>query len=220
MAKKLNIAPTKSNYLSLTRQLAFAQDGYELLEQKRQILVFELMSRLGRAKDIERRVNAAVGPAFSALKKSTLDIGASALDNIAIAIGHTHELTVGEQNVMGIRVPKLSLESSESTMPFGIGGTSADTDVALKRFTDLIPLLIELAEIENAVLRLARELRKTQRRCNALNRIFIPEYKATTDYITASLEERERENFVILRMVKERLAKDSEGEKANVIQQQ
>ena len=103
-------------------------------------------------------------------------------------------------------------------MPFGVGGTSADTDVALRRFTDLVPLLIELAEIGNAVLRLARELRKTQRRCNALNRIFIPEYKATTDYITASLEERERENFVILRMVKERLAKTTEGETTDVVQ--
>lgn len=218
MAKKLNIAPTKSNYLSLTRQLAFARDGYDLLEQKRQILVFELMSRLGRAKDIERRVNLATDGAFKALKKSTLDIGSSAIDNIALAIGRRHELTAGEQNVMGIRVPKLSLESTKSTMPFGVGGTSADTDAALKSFTDLIPLLIELAEIENAVLRLARELRKTQRRCNALNRIFIPEYEATTSYITASLEERERENFVILRMVKERLAKASEGGKQNVVQ--
>ena len=110
-------------------------------------------------------------------------------------------------------------------MPFGVGGTSADTDVALRRFTDLVPLLIELAEIGNAVLRLARELRKTQRRCNALNRIFIPEYKATTDYITASLEEREREKNrqaeeiqKFHRMVKERLAKTTEGETTDVVQ--
>ncbi len=219
MPKKLNVAPTKSNYLSLTRQLAFARDGYDLLEQKRQILVFELMSRLGRAKDVERRVREALGPAHDALRKSTLDIGAAALDSVTMAIGERHEVSMGEQNVMGIRVPTLGLESRDATMPFGVGGTSADTDVALRRFTDVIPLLIELAEISSAVLRLARELRKTQRRCNALNRIFIPEYKATTDYITASLEERERENFVILRMVKERLARTSEGETKDVVRQ-
>ncbi len=218
MPKKLNVAPTKSNYLSLTRQLAFARDGYDLLEQKRQILVFELMSRLGRAKDVERRLGDAIAPAYDALRKSTLDIGASALDNVVMAVAERHEVTLGEQNVMGIRVPTLALSSREAAMPFGVGGTSADTDVALRRFTDLVPLLIELAEIGNAVLRLARELRKTQRRCNALNRIFIPEYKATTDYITASLEERERENFVILRMVKERLAKTTEGETTDVVQ--
>ena len=219
MPKKLNVAPTKSNYLSLTRQLAFARDGYDLLEQKRQILVFELMSRLGRAKDIERRVGEALGPAHDALRKSTLDIGAAALDNVTMAIGERHQVHLGDQNVMGIRVPTLALDSKEASMPFGVGGTSADTDVALRCFTDIIPLLIELAEISSAVLRLARELRKTQRRCNALNRIFIPEYKATTDYITASLEERERENFVILRMVKERLAKTSEGETTDVVRQ-
>ena len=219
MPKKLNVAPTKSNYLSLTRQLAFARDGYDLLEQRRQILVFELMSRLGRAKDVERRVREALGPAHDALRKSTLDIGAAALDSVTMAIGERHDVSMGEQNIMGIRVPTLGLESRDATMPFGVGGTSADTDVALRRFTDVIPLLIELAEISSAVLRLARELRKTQRRCNALNRIFIPEYKATTDYITASLEERERENFVILRMVKERLARTSEGETKDVVRQ-
>ena len=86
MPKKLNVAPTKSNYLSLTRQLAFARDGYDLLEQKRQILVFELMSRLGRAKDVERRLGDAIAPAYDALRKSTLDIGASALDNVVMAL--------------------------------------------------------------------------------------------------------------------------------------
>ena len=79
MPKRLNIAPTKSNYLSLTRQLAFAQDGYDLLEQKRQILVFELMSRIGRASEIERQVGEAAAPAFKALKRATLDIGAFAV---------------------------------------------------------------------------------------------------------------------------------------------
>ena len=211
---KLNIAPTKSNYIALKSQLAFARDGFELLEQKRQILVFELMSRLGRAKDIEKRVADATSPAFDALRSATLAIGASGLDSAAAAAGRRHEVTIGEQNVMGIRLPKLSIDSDPFRLPFGIDGTSAETDVALKSFADLIPLLVELAEIENSVLRLARELRKTQRRCNALSRIFIPEYRQTVDYISSSLEERERENFVILRMVKERLDRRPKGDEA------
>ena len=131
-----------------------------------------------------------------------------------MAVPERHDIEITDQNVMGIQVPRLGLKSQKATLPFGVGGTSADMDETLTRFSDLIPLLIELAELENAVLRLAKELRKTQRRCNALSRVFIPEYKATTDYITDSLEERERENFVILRMVKERLEKD-ETERAS-----
>lgn len=204
---KLNTAPTKSNLISLKSQLAFAKDGFDLLEQKRQILVFELMSRLGRAKDVEKRVASATGSAFDALRSATLAIGAAGLEAAAMAQDRKHEVEIGERNVMGIRLPSLAVSSSEFKAPFGIAGTSAETDEALKAFSDLVPLLVELAEIENSVLRLAYELRKTQRRCNALSRIFIPEYELTAAYIDASLEERERENFVILRMVKDRLEK-------------
>jgi V/A-type H+-transporting ATPase subunit D len=81
----------------------------------------------------------------------------------------------------------------------------------MRRFTEVLPLLAELAELENAVLRLARELRKTQRRCNALSKVFIPDYSETIEYIVSSLEEREREAFVIQKMIKDRLARAVEG---------
>ena len=76
---KLNIAPTKSNLISVKSQLSFAQDGFDLLEQKRQILVYELMSRLGRAKDIEKRIAKATKPAYASLHGATLAIGAAGL---------------------------------------------------------------------------------------------------------------------------------------------
>lgn len=209
---KLQIAPTKSNYISLKDQLSFAQDGFDLLEQKRQILVFELMSRLGRAKEIEIRIQEATRKAFDSLRGATLSIGASGIEAAAACVVQRHEVLMGEQNVMGIRLPQLGIDSGEFQVPFGIMGTTSETDEALRDFSALVPLLVELAEVENSVLRLARELRKTQRRCNALSRVFIPEYKETTAYIRSSLEEREREDFVILRMVKERLGRKEEGE--------
>ena len=77
---KLNIAPTKSSWLSLKKQLAFAEEGYDLLEQKRQILVFELMKRLNRARAVEAEIARALSQAFAALREATLDIGSTALD--------------------------------------------------------------------------------------------------------------------------------------------
>ncbi len=71
-----NIAPTKSNLLALIRQLAFAEEGYDLLEQKRQILIFELMSRLSRAEEAETKVNEALRQAYDALKEATLRLRA------------------------------------------------------------------------------------------------------------------------------------------------
>ncbi|MBM4017455.1 MAG: V-type ATP synthase subunit D [Planctomycetes bacterium] len=207
---KLKVAPTKSSYLALRRQLAFAQEGYDLLEQKRQILVFELMSRLSRARQAERRAAGAMEGAFGALREALLDIGSEAIDRAAIAVLPGYKLHIDDQALMGLRVPKVAVELEPPSVHYGVGGTSARTDEALRRFTETLALLAELAEFENAVLRLALELRKTQRRCNALSKVFIPDYSETIGYILSSLEERERESFVILRMVKDRLARASE----------
>ena len=202
---KLNVAPTKSNLLGLQRQLEFAQEGYDLLEQKRQILIFELMSRLARAEEAEKRVGNGVGHAFTALREATLDIGSRALEEAAFAVNMRHEVSLSDDRLMGMGVPKISLQEDPMGVRFGVGSTSSNTDVAMSRFIDLLPSLAELAELVNAVMRLARELRRTQRRCNALSKIFIPQYRETIDYIMGSLEERERESLIILKMIRNRL---------------
>jgi V/A-type H+/Na+-transporting ATPase subunit D len=202
---KLNIPPTKSSLLSLKRQLAFAEEGYDLLEQKRQILIFELMSRLGRARDAENKRGDAFRGAFAALREATLDLGSVAIDRAALGVRMDHQVDLADQHLMGMRIPGVSVRTEPPGVQFGVGGTSANTDLAMRRFVELLPLLAELAELENAVLRLARELRKTQRRCNALSKLFIPDYRETIGYIMAALEERERDAFIILKMVRDRL---------------
>lgn len=203
---KLNVAPTKSSLLSLKKQLLFAEEGYDLLEQKRQILIFELMSRLNRARDVEIRIAESFKHAFAALREATLDIGSEALDRAALGVSLDHQVSLGDQHLMGMKIPRVTLRAEPPSAQFGVGGTSANTDLAMRRFIEVLPLLTELAELENAVLRLARELRKTQRRCNALSKILIPGYRETIGYITGALEERERESFVILKMIRDRLA--------------
>ncbi len=202
---KLNVAPTKSNLLTLKRQLAFAEEGYDLLEQKRQILIFELMSRLSRASDAQQGAAEALRRAFAALSEARLDSGSEAIDRAVLAVRMDHRVDISSQHLMGMKIPHVTVRTEQVSTQFGVGGTSATTDVAMGRFIELLPLLAELAELENAVMNLARELRKTQRRCNALSRIFMPDYRETIGYISGSLEERERESFVILKMIRDRL---------------
>jgi len=208
---KLNVAPTKSSYLALARQLEFAEEGFDLLEQKRQILIFELMSRLGRARDAERRVAQAMTGAFAALREALLEVGSDAVDRAAVGVRLDHQVEIAEQALMGLRIPDVSVAAQPAGVQFGLVGTSANTDLAMRRFAQVLELLGELAELENVVVRLARELRKTQRRTNALSKIFIPDYSETLRYIVSSLEERERESFIIMKMVKDRLARTPEG---------
>ena len=207
---KLNIAPTKSNYLSMKRQLAFAEEGYDLLEQKRQILIFELMGRLARTNELERNIAELLRRAQAALREATLDIGSAALDRAALGAKLDAELKLAGQHLMGLTIPRVTFDTTPPDVPFGVGGTSANTDLAASRFAELLPLLAELAELQNAMLRLARELRKTQRRCNALSKIFIPSYRETLSYISGTLEERERESLTILKIIRDRLAQPLE----------
>jgi V/A-type H+/Na+-transporting ATPase subunit D len=206
---KLNIAPTKSNLLVLKRQLAFAEEGYDLLEQKRQILIFEMMSRLNHARDAEQGAYEALRRAFAALREAQLDEGSAAIDKAILAVKMDHQVDISDQHLMGMKIPHVTVRTEPVSVQFGVGGTSANTDVAMIRFIEVLPLLAKLAELENAVMRLARELRKTQRRCNALSKIFMPDYKETISYIMGSLEERERESFVILKMIRDRLNQPS-----------
>lgn len=202
----LHIAPTKSNLLTLSRQLAFAEEGYDLLEQKRQILVFELMNRFKRAGELERRVGAVLRKAHAAVREATLDAGSVALDRAATGPRPDHRVNLSWRPLMGLRIAHVTAQIEPAGPRLGAGSTPASADQAMQRFVEALPLLAELAELEQAVIRISRELRKTQRRCNALLKVFIPDYRETIGYIRSTLEERERESFVILRMIRNRLS--------------
>jgi V/A-type H+-transporting ATPase subunit D len=163
------------------------------------------MSRLKRAQEAERDVARLLQSAFAALREATLDSGSDNLERAALGMSQIPELSLSDQHLMGMKIPGITAKIPPAGAPFGVGGTSANTDLVRLRFVELLPKLAELAELQNAVLRLARELRKTQRRCNALSKIFIPTYRQTIGYIAGTLEERERESLTILKMIRDRL---------------
>jgi V/A-type H+/Na+-transporting ATPase subunit D len=204
---KLNVPPTKSSLLDLRRSLDFAREGYDLLEQKRQILVLELMGRLEAAKRAQDEVDEALAAAFEALREDVLRSGTEALAREALAVTRPHKLEVASRSLMGIALPTMKSEHAAPRPAFGLAAGSALSDEVMKRFTASLDAIARLAEIETAVLRLASEVRRTQRRVNALDKIFIPDYSETVKYIVDVLDERERERLVVMKMTKKRLVR-------------
>ena len=202
---KLNVAPTKSNSLELKRSLAFASEGYELLEQKRQILVFELMSRLERSRTIQKEVDGTLAGAFASLREAVLRAGSARLAAEALGVPGRPTLRLQEERLMGINLPGIVSELPPAGPTFAPGSGPAVSDQVVKRFRQALEVVTRMAELENAVILLANELRKTQRRVNALEKIFLPDYRDTLKYIAEVLEEREREGYVIMKMTKARL---------------
>lgn len=207
---RLNVAPTKSNQLSLRRDLGMATEGFSLLDQKREILVMELMRLLDRIRRVQKRLDEAQAQAYDTLKKAIARNGYHRMRNVASGIHYDHRVRTDNRVTAGVRVPTVGVEHGEFASQFGLSGTDSLVDMTMRDFLALLSVVGEMAELENAVWLLARELKKTQRRVNALEQIFIPNFKETLRYIGESLESKELEAFFIMKMVKNRLREKHE----------
>lgn len=212
---RLNIAPTKSNQLTLQRSLKMTSDGFALLEQKREILVMELMRLLDRVKLVQQELAQRRQKAYATLRKAASYNGYYHMRNIANGINYEHDVHSDSRVVAGIRIPTLSVKQGSFRSQYGFADTDSLVDQTMIDFLALLESAGKLAELETAVWLLARELKKTQRRVNALEHIFIPNYKDTLRYIGEVLEGKELDSFFTMKMVKKRLAEASESAKAS-----
>ena len=201
----LDTTPTRRNYLQLRARLERVREGHELLEQKRQILVLELMTQVEAARRIKEEIDRTMAAAYEALRRAAVRAGITGLQRQTCGTTMEHSLTFDSRSVMGVPVPHLQCRPAPFGLQFGITDGRSHTDQVLRRFLEALPLVAELAQVENAVFRLAQELRKTQRRVNALEKVFIPTYQETLKYISAALEEHEREDLVVMKMAKAKL---------------
>lgn len=201
----MNMPATKTAVLELKRQLVFAEEGFSLLDQKRELLLLELAERSGRAARERKLAEKALAKAFAALREAELDAGSEAVDRAALGARPCCKIGIGERRLMGIKLPEAAATGETPAAAFGPLGTPAAAAEAARAFAAALPILAALAGSETSALRLARELKKTQRRCNALSKKVIPDCRETLAYLGASLDERERESFVILKTIRNRL---------------
>jgi V/A-type H+/Na+-transporting ATPase subunit D len=202
----LKVVPTKSNMLRLKRDLSFAREGYELLEQKRQILVVELMALMDKTIEAQEAMEKSVTLAFEALKKDLMITGRRNLGRVAPAVNFKAEATVHFRRVMGVSLPQVEVNTRDAAPYFSPGETSVWTEESIRRFKAVLLDIGRLAEMRISLIRLSEEVRKTMRRVNALEKIAIPNTIDTIKYIQDSLEESERGMIATLKQVKKRLA--------------
>jgi len=204
---KLSYAPTKTNLLRLKDDLKFARQGYELLDQKRNILIIELLAIVDQAVDFQNRVEKALAKAYEALEEAVLDMGRLRVQYLTGAVNIQTDITVRSRKVMGVILPVIETEFKENAPYYSPLETVFWIDSSLSFFKEVLKLLGKLSELKISVLRLANEVKKTIRKVNALEKIAIPDLKNVVSYIQSRLEENERDMFVLMKMVKENLEK-------------
>ena len=202
---QLHYAPTKTNLLRLKNDLKFAQQGFELLDQKRNILIIELLSLVDQAADFQTRVENALAKAYQSLEEAVFDMGKLKVQYLTGAVNIQTDVTVSYRRVMGVTLPVVDTEFLDRSPYFSPMGNSFWIDSSLDYFKEVLKLLGKLSELKISVLRLANEVKKTIRKVNALEKIAIPNFRDTVHYIEGRLEENERDMFVLMKLVKSNL---------------
>ena len=208
-----NVAPTKTNLLRIRHELEFARLGHELLDQKRNILVIELLNLVDQAVDFQERVVKALEEAYRTLEQAVLRMGKLRVSNLASAVNIRAEIELKTRRVMGVRLPVVETSFSEHPPYYSLLGTSFWIDNSVEKFKEALEVMGRLAELKISIIRLAAEVRKTIRKVNALEKIAIPDLEQTVGFIQNRLEENERDMFVLMKLVKSRLEAKEQAER-------
>ena len=198
----INITPTKSNLLALKRSLALAKMGFELLDRKRVIMMREMTGILGDVQEVQNNIDSTFTGAYAALQRANVTMGASNVAAIAAGMDSGDDVDIKFRSVMGIDLPNVSLNIRHVKLNYGFISTNDCVDDAYLKFEQVRQLTARMAQIENSVYRLAYAIKQAQKRSNALQNIVIPRLEGQVGYITSYLEEKERESFITMKVLK------------------
>ncbi len=197
--------PTRTNLLRAKQDLALATEGHRLLDQKREVLILELLQLLTRLREQARGTRTLLDRGYMLLDEAELSMGAAGIEDATLGPARGPEIGALERSVMGVAVPRLSVLRAAESPGGGTEGTSPEFDEGVEAMRKAVPELVKWAELHLAVFRLGAEVKKTQRRVNALGEVFIPETRERIARITSALEEAEREEFFRRKRVKSKL---------------
>ena len=197
----LKVVPTKGNLIAMKKSLQLANLGYNLMDQKRNVLIKEMMTLLDDVKLIRDQITSSYQEAYDALQEANISMGL--ITDIVNSTPEDYGISIAYRSVMGVEIPKIAYDKQPLKMTYDIERSNSKVDYAYNCFYNVKQLTVLLAEIENSVYRLANTIRKTQKRANALRNISIPRFESTIKVISEALEEKERAEFTRQKVIKE-----------------
>ena len=209
---RINLPPTRSNLIRTRQELQFIREGYDILNRKREVIAGELIRVAHEAEEKQEQVWKMLAEAYRAIERAQLTLGRERVEWAALAVNKTVDVRIRSHGIMGVPIPQIEASGEPPERPYSLGDTNAALDEAAEKFREVLNQIPEISRLITAVWRLAMELRKTQRRVNALQYIFIPDYEETIAFIQSSLEEREREDIFTLKLFKTKTEEKGEEE--------
>lgn len=196
--------PTKGNLMLAKNSLALARQGYDLMDKKRNVLLKELMALIGEAKEIQEQIDSTFTKAYACLQRANIEHGISKVQQIAFTVPIEDSIRIQTRSIMGTEIPHVKYDEKENNLTYSFSTTGESIDIAREAFREVKDLTIKLSMVENSAYRLASNIKKTQKCANALKNITIPMYTNLVHNINNALEEKEREEFTRLKVIKSR----------------
>lgn len=194
--------PTKGNLMLAKNSLALAVRGYDLMDKKRNVLLKELMALIDEAKEIQEQIDSTFTKAYACLQRANIEHGISKVQQLAFTVPIEESIRIQTRSIMGTEIPHVKYDEKENNLTYSFSTTSESIDIAREAFREVKDLTIKLSMVENSAYRLASNIKKTQKRANALKNITIPMYTNLVHNINNALEEKEREEFTRLKVIK------------------
>ncbi len=201
-----SILPTKINLINLRKSLATITKIRKILEDKRDVLLLNIRVVSNEYAKVQRSVIEKLNRAYEMYFTALSESGFHSLYLVERTVDKTARINVGERAAFGIRVPVLSIDKSTLQDPSSTPATVPLTMVIASRILkDALEDLIKMVEAEATLNRLIEELRNTQKLINALDYVIVPNYRLAIKRIKLVLEERMREDFIRLKLMKKKL---------------
>lgn len=204
--KRLPLPATKGNLLKLREEYSRAAEALTFLEEKRDLLVGELLRLQSQARRRRREMEQSLAQAYQAVKEGLLTLGTAQVARLAPAATSEAAVTLKERTFLGMPMPVLRYYPYANRPQASMQDSLAALDTVPSLMNEALSKITDLAEVEAVLWKLAQELNRTMRRTNALSYEILPTFRETLHYLESSLEEREREALFHLKRLKSRRA--------------
>ncbi len=199
----LKVNPNRMELIRLKKRLIVAKRGYKLLKDKRDALI-QIFVRLAKESNMAREeLEEKLLKCYAIFSNTSSLMSKLALEETLMFPKAKGEAEVSFKNVMSVNVPQYKLKCEGRYYSYGLVDTTAELDSALKKYHEILPLMLRVAELDKSITLLANEIEKTRRRVNALEYVIIPDLEETIKFITMKLDEMARSNTSAIMRIKE-----------------
>ena len=202
MAKRLSVNPNRMELSRLKVRQKVARRGHKLLKDKQDALIKAFLEKARCLKDLREKIEKELEECYRSFLLARAQTFPAMLEQALMITGSGLSIKVSQRNIMSVLVPVFEVDKGESSLSYGLGTTTGNLDIALEKFSRLLPDMVALAAEEKALRLMAVEIERTRRRVNALEHVLIPSFQETIRYITMKLDEQERANLSRLMRIK------------------